>query len=49
MYAVFFVNSECDDALWGKSRKMMHDNKDDDEIEDKQGESKKKGTSVQEK
>jgi len=43
MYSVFVVNSECDDALWEESRKMMHDNKDDDEIEDKQGESKKKG------
>ena len=49
MYAVFLVNSECDDALWEESRKMMHDNKDDDEIEDKQGESKKKGMSVREK
>jgi hypothetical protein len=50
MYDVFFVTAVCDDALWEESRKMTHDNKDDDEIEDKQGESKKiEGTSVREK
>ena len=42
MYDDFFVTSECDDALREESRKMTHDNKDDDEIEDKQGESKKR-------
>jgi hypothetical protein len=38
-----------DDTLFDKSRKMTHDNKDDDETEDKQGESKKECASVREK